>query len=520
MSRYESDGPPEDVDWDQPRWQFWHRRGGAKSSLRMRIGAVLASVVALALVCGALVAYAEFRGIWDSIHKVDVSKDLPAASRPKEDPKVQNILLIGSDSRKGKNGSIGGRDGIEGQRSDTVMILHVSPGAKRAVILSFPRDTVVPMYNCSKEEGGAFPGQEAEEGAVEQLNSTFSNGGPGCLWKTIEKQTHIYINHFVELTFEGFEKVINRLGGVEVCLPAAVDDPMSGLRLKAGKHHVYGREALAFWRTREDLGEGSDLQRIERDQYLMASLIQGIKKKNLLAKPTHLLKIISAVSHNLSTDIDSAATMLHLAESLRGLNAGKVQMIEVPTIAYPSNEDWVELSSRDHGLFSAVARDKKLPSKHKHKTSPSASASASEQATLDALSPSQIKVEVLNGSGASGLAGEGEADLTNVGFDVLGSGNASNFDYTKSVLEYDGPVGKQAAQKVAQYLDNVELLRTPGITPGTVDLILGSDFTELKTPTTSTASPGTAGLTKKYGGVTGKVNICHDNAAFSGPDGD
>ena len=112
--------------------------------------------------------------------------------------------------------------------------------------------------------------------------------------------TGIHIDHFAELDFVGFERVINSLGGVEVCLPTAVDDPMSGLDLSAGKHHIMGSAAIAFWRTREDLGTGSDPQRIQRDQFLMASLVQGIEHSNLLGQPGQ--DLLGALRHRQLAD--------------------------------------------------------------------------------------------------------------------------------------------------------------------------------------------------------------------------
>ena len=115
--------------------------------------------------------------------------------------------------------------------------------------------------------------------------------GPGCLWETIEQTTGIHINDFIELTFTGFEHVIDDIGGVNVCLPVAVHDPDSLLNLSAGTHHIYGPKALAFWRARY-IGEGSDLQRIRRDQYLMASLVQGIERSGFTHSPAKILKVI------------------------------------------------------------------------------------------------------------------------------------------------------------------------------------------------------------------------------------
>ena len=109
-------------------------------------------------------------------------------------------------------------------------------------------------------------------------------GGPGCLWKTVEHTTHIRLDHFMELNFTGFENVINDLGGVTICLPFAISDPRSRLHLTSGLHHVWGATALAYWRVRY-IGLGSDLERIQRDQYLMASVAQEIKHTNLLGDP-------------------------------------------------------------------------------------------------------------------------------------------------------------------------------------------------------------------------------------------
>ena len=126
-----------------------------------------------------------------------------------------NILLVGSDSRAGANKKFGAD--IVGQRSDTIMVLHIAPGARQLVVLSIPRDSVVPILQCAPENGST--GQIAQPaGYVEQINATFAYGGPGCLWETIEQTTGIHIDDFIALTFTGFEHVINDIGGVRICL--------------------------------------------------------------------------------------------------------------------------------------------------------------------------------------------------------------------------------------------------------------------------------------------------------------
>jgi LCP family protein required for cell wall assembly len=482
----------------------------------MRISAIMAGVLVLAVVSGSLVAYAKYRSVYDSISRVDVSSDLHGIKQPPVDPNAINILLIGSDSRTGVNGKIGGTDGIDGQRSDTVMVLHIAPGGRSAVVLSFPRDSVVPEVNCSAENGS--PGQSANPGVFVQINTTFADGGPGCLWATVEATTHIHIDNFVELTFNGFEKVINDLGGVEICLPAAVNNPQSGLKLSAGQHHVFGPEALAFWRTRENVGEGSDLQRIQRDQFLMASLLQGIEHSNMLSSPSKITSVISDVARNMTTDAGlNQSRMLTIAEGARHLSSQNVQFIEVPTQTYEPNPAWVQWTSQATQLFSQVANDTTLP-KPAAKKKPVAAAAT--------VAPSQVKVEVLNGSGLQGVASEGSADLTSRGFTVVGSHNAPNFNYTKSVVEYATAADLPAATVLKAQFSDVEILQDPTLTPGTVDVILGSDFTALATPSSGSAagsgsgSGSTSGLTQTFGGITGNTSICSDGSAFSGPDGD
>src|ERR1700729_2215565 len=459
-----------------------HPNGRPRASLAMRISAVMAGVLVLAVVNGSLVAYAKYRSVYDSIGRVDVSGDLNGIKQPPVDPNAINILLIGSDSRSGVNGKIGGTDGIDGQRSDTVMVLHIEPAGHGAVVLSIPRDSVVPVLGCTAEDGS--PGQTASPGEVEQINATFADGGPGCLWETVEETTNIHIDNFVELTFDGFEKVINDLGGVNVCLPAAVDDPMSGLDLSAGPHHVFGPEALAFWRTREDLGEGSDLQRIQRDQFLMAALLQGIEHSGLLSSPTKITAVIGDVARNMTTDKGlNQSRMLTIAEGLRHLTSQNVQFIEVPTQTYEPNPAWVQWTSQASQLFSQVAHDTTL-AKAAPKKQPAAAAAT--------VSPAKVNGEVLNGSGLEGVAEEGSADLTSRGFNVVGSGNAPNFNYTKSVVEYASTADLPAATTLKDEFSDVEILQVPTLTPGTVDVILGSDFTSLASAPTSgsTASSG------------------------------
>ncbi len=332
--------------------------GLARGRRAPRLLAWAAVAAAVLLVAGALTAYAAYRDVFGKIHRVPVTG---LGRRPRSYDSSMNILVIGSDSRQGRNRRFGAH--VSGQRSDTILVLHLSPGLRRAVVLSIPRDSVVPVLACGRAPG--FAGQAAQPGQIEQINETFAAGGPGCLWKTVEQTTRIRLNHFMELNFTGFEQVIDDLGGVTICLPYAINDPNSGLHLSRGLHHVMGAQALAYWRVRY-IGMGSDLERIMRDQYLMASIAQSIKHTDLLGDPVRLFRVVSDIAAALTTDSGlSQSALISLAENLRKLPLGAVHFVQAPVVAYPPNPDWVQWAPQAATLFRAIAHDRKLPRSHR-----------------------------------------------------------------------------------------------------------------------------------------------------------
>lgn len=489
-----------------------------RSTSTMILGS-LAVLMAIALVGGSLVVYEKYRAVWDGITRINVAGDL-GGKRPPVDPHALNILVIGSDTRSGVNGRIGGRVGIAGQRSDSLMVLHVAPGAHKIVVLSIPRDSVVPILKCTAE--GRTTGQTAQPASdIEQVNASFNNGGPGCLWKTVEQTTGIHINDFVELTFIGFERVIDALHGVWVCLPAAVHDHVSHLNMNAGRHHIFGKQALAFWRTRENLGMGDDPQRIQRDQFLMASLLQGIEKSGLLKSPSTMLHVIDTLTGHgyLTTDTGlTQARMLQLAEALRGISTHSVQFITVPWTTYVGTAQWINssqtptsgninwvqwLQPQANNVFSAISHDTKLPKASKTKFKP--------------VKPALVAVKVFNGTNTAGLGASTATTLTSRGFHVVGApGNAARSNYQATVIEYATPAQLPAAQTLAALFGNVRLAPDPHLKNATLHLILGSTFTGLKA---ARGNSGISNLAKTYGGITGNTNICSDRSAFAGPDG-
>jgi LCP family protein required for cell wall assembly len=510
----------DDAGWKQPRRG---RRGPQPHSRRSRhsVGQRVAAWTSVALVgvlvAGALVAYAKYRSFWDSIRRVDVAGLI--GPQPPKYTNAENILLIGSDTRVGQHG-IGGQAGCN--CSDTLMLLHISPSHRQVTVVNFPRETMVPILACAASDG--TPGQTAQPGELELINAALAFGGPACTWKTFEAVTDIHVDHFIQLDFTGFEKIINDLGGVNICLPFAIDDPQSGLNLSKGVHHVFGHEALAFWRTREGVGEGSDLQRIQRDQFEMAALVQGIEHSGLLSSPGKMLKVVGDATDAMTTDtgLDQDA-MLQIAESLRGVRPSAVQFVTAPNVPYPANiNDVVFQQPQAEQLFTAIAHDSTLtkPTQGKGKGK---GKKATAPPAVD-TTPSQVKVEVENGSGFNGIAGQAGSALTNLGFDVVGTGDASNFSYTDSVIEYAAASDLPAVNTLKSRLSNVQVQQNSTLTPGTIDLIIGSSFTSVNatpTPTpapSASSTPSVAALGQAAGGITANTNICSNQSAFVGPD--
>ncbi len=428
------------------------------------------------LSAGTLAGYLKYRAVYDSITRVSVP-GAELGQRPQDySTAAENILIYGDDSRKGLDAHqqyILHTGSDQTDNTDTIMIVHLSPGRHAVTAMSIPRDTMVPQYQCDASPG--YAGQQANPDSYVQINSLLEIGGPVCLWKTVEQQTGIFINHFIGIGMLGFVNVVNDLGGVNVCVPYNVNDPVSGLALAAGEQHIDGIQALAFWRTREDIGTGSDLERIQRDQFMSAQVVKGVLSSGLLSDPLRLLSVVTDAAASMTTDSGmTVSDLVGIAESLHNVASKDVQFITAPNQPWPADPTARVQFAQPQAdeVFTAIAHDVTVP-----KVNPTPTSSLAPQVLT--TSPSQVKVEVLNGSGASGAAAQAAAGLTSRGFDVTGTGDAASFAYTKSVIEYSSAADMAAVNTLARQLADVTTLQDSSLTPGTVELILGSDFTGL-----------------------------------------
>ncbi|MEU2248199.1 LCP family protein [Streptomyces sp. NPDC019224] len=267
---------------------------------------------------------------------------------------AENILLIGSDSRAGDNRRYGRDDGGS-QRSDTTILLHLAANRKSATAMSVPRDLMVDIPACHKADKTTTRPQFA------QFNWAFEMGGTACTIRTVEKMTGIRIDHHMVIDFNGFKDMVDAVHGVEICLKEPVDDKDAHLKLKAGRHKLDGEQALGYVRARKSLGNGSDTDRMDRQQQFLGALVNKVQSNGVLLNPTRLYPVLDAATKALTTDpgLDSLKDLYELVRGMRDVPTEKVQFLTVPRQPYHLNRNRDELVQPDADkLFKQLREDK------------------------------------------------------------------------------------------------------------------------------------------------------------------
>lgn len=405
-------------------------RHAARTRPVKRVLRALAVIVAVLLVTVTTTAFVAYYRLNNNITAQDLEgilgTDRPAkVAKMAEDREAQNILIMGSDKRKAGVGS-----DVQGERSDTTILLHIAADRSSAVMVSIPRDSIVDIPQCTREDGTTVPAQPSQ-----MFNEAFSEGGAACTIRTVESLTDIRIDHHVVVDFTGFKDMVNALGGVPVCVPYAVTDAKSHLNLEAGTQTVKGQQALAYVRTRNALGNGSDLSRIDRQQAFLGSMVSKVRSTGLLLRPDRLYKFLAAATNSLTTDpgLANLNALRKLAQDVKGIDTKDVTFVTVPNEPYPADPNRVQFKKSADALWNALRFDQPLPGKEKK---PSATASPTTGPPL-LTAPEAIRVQVLNGSGVKGEAGRVARELTAAGFDVVGVGDADRNDYATTTVTYD-----------------------------------------------------------------------------------
>jgi LCP family protein required for cell wall assembly len=324
--------------------------------------------------------------------------------KPDAPDKPLNILLLGSDTREGKGNHIGGETpGL----SDTAILLHISADRKLAYGVSLPRDAMVQRPDCERKDGNG-----TDPGGLSMFNAAYAVGGPACTIKTVEQLTHIRVNHFVVIDFHGFKKMVDALGGVEVCVPKEVNDTTGHITLPAGTYDVKGERALDYVRVRHDISDNGDIGRMKRQQTFLASMANKAVSMGTLVNPVRLYKFLDAATKSLTTDpgLASLNKLAGLSRSVKGIGLDQIQFLTVPFKTYepdPNRLEWAPAANRlwylmrnDLPLNKRFAGDVTTAAKGTPSASPSARPSGSPTA-----SPGNGSTEEAAKAAENGLCG-------------------------------------------------------------------------------------------------------------------
>lgn len=240
------------------------------------------------------------------------------------------FLLAGSDTRELSDGAqfqASGASAVTGQRADTVILVHIPTGSAKVTLMSFPRDSYVQIPAFTDKAGVTTAAHYAK------LNEAFAIGGADLLVKTIEGLSGLPVDHYLQINFDGFRKIVDAVGGVTLCVGTTRSDKDSGDYLTAGTHpNVSGAEALAFVRDRKGLASG-DLDRIADQQYFVSQVLKKVLAAGTLANPVRLTSLLNATTESLTADKRFGLSQLRtLASRLSNLDSSYVTFVTLPVL--------------------------------------------------------------------------------------------------------------------------------------------------------------------------------------------
>lgn len=326
------------------------RRSG-RLTVAGRVAAALVAVLALVLTGGAWQWQSAKNNLLNRVSALDPD------SRDILDPNAQfgdeNFLIVGTDSRIGANSDIGAgtTEDAAGARSDTVMLVNIPANRKRVVAVSFPRDLEIEPMKCepwdpeTREYGPIMDPDSPMYGKDEvyteyKLNSAFAVGGPKCLVKVIQKLSGLHVNRFMAVDFTGFSKMVDALGGVEVCSTTPIEDYELGTVLAtAGRQTVDGHTALNYVRARQVTTEtNGDYGRIKRQQLFLSSLLRSLISKETFFSLSKLNNVVNMFIGDSYVDNVDTKDLVDLGQSVQGVTAGRITFVTVPTVGYA--DEW------------------------------------------------------------------------------------------------------------------------------------------------------------------------------------
>jgi LCP family protein required for cell wall assembly len=431
---------------------------------------VIAALVSAALLFGFGYGWWNYRELNGNIHRLDVFNST-TQTRNDIDGAAQNLLVVGNDDRSNMtNAEVRqfkvGRDGGS-LNTDTMMIVHVPAGGKKATLISLPRDAYVaiPGYGMNKLNSAYSDGYTHSSGSPDQQRAA----GMSLLIRTVQNLTGLHIDHFVQVTLLGFVRISDAVGGVTVDLCHAVDDTRrhniahgipggSGLKLPAGKHTIHGVTALEFVRQREQLPNG-DIDRERRQRYFLAAAFRDVASAGTLLNPSRLHRLISAIDR--SVYVDKTLNILQLAQQVSGLSADNISGDNIPFVRYDTvgsvgSVEIVDPAQVQQWVKNLLGQGQAVLG----------SAKAAEPAT--------VAVRVLNGGTVNGAAGANATRLDGYGFTTSTGDHAP---IATTTVQYAQGMQAQAKALLAYLPRNVVLQRSdvPVLT-----LVLGRDGLQVR----------------------------------------
>ncbi|CAM3633043.1 LCP family protein [Nocardiopsis rhodophaea] len=466
----------------------------SRAARRKQWSLLLAGAMSVIVLLASATAWGVTGWMSGQLNRFDVFGELEG-ERPAPGPKgAVNVLLIGSDSRAGVDDKEKpGVGHVDGQRSDTMMLVHLNNDRDRITVIGIPRDSWVDVPGHGKNK----------------INSAYAFGGPQLTVRTVESLTRVRVDHYVEVDFTGFVDVVDALDGIEVCLPEPISDPKAGLDMDAGTHKVNGDQALGFARTRKTAG--GDLDRIDRQQLVMSALLDKALDSNTLSDPGRFTAFLDSALSSITVDEGLDTTTINeLAGQMRDIGLDDVSFTQVPLddTAYWTPRGDVAVTwnrAAASAMFAQIAADKPVSEPPK-KGEP-----GKEQPGPDAPGGGDIRLQIFNGTGTPGQGGRARAAFRDAGFQVPETAQNWPSKDVSTTLVRHAPDRKKEAEVVADVIPDAELREDPAL-GREVQVVIGFNYTGIDAPEAppapkASAAP-TAGERGKVRTSTARDNVC------------
>ena len=438
-----------------------------------RLTRVIAVTVALVIVVGTGVAWGKIRSFESGI---DHFSSL-ALGEGGDDGAI-DILLVGLDSRTDAHGNPLSADELATLRAgddvstntDTIILVRIPNNGKSATAISIPRDSYVAAPGLGKMKINGVYGSVKEAKREQLVQSGVSDSdadkqsteaGREALIKTVASLTGVTVDHYAEIGLLGFALITDALGGVNVCLKDAVDEPFSGADFPAGWQKLNGPQALSFVRQRHDLPHG-DLDRVHRQQAVMAALAHEVISGKTLSSPATLSRLQDAVQR--SVVISDGWDIMDFIQQLQKLAAGSVAFATIPILE--------EAGWSDDGMQSVVRVD---PNQVKQWVGGLLHDQAQGKTEQLAYAPSKTTVDVVNDTDINGLAAAVSQVLTNKGFSTGNIGNNATGHVAGSQVQA-AKSDDLGAQAVSKELGGIPVVENASVAPGSARVLLANDY--------------------------------------------